>query len=163
MWHRPLYLLYTLHPVNVWWEQIDKNVHGQLCYRKYIVFWMVVWPEIRKSYFWLSKILQENGKIVFKWVKALYLLQNRRWSQQTEAVTAYYPAVSLSSPFPPQILPPAAAIETRATPHCRLSGCCSNRSYLFAKYFYHRCSYNVADNKVWCLHRIFLRTSCYIQ
>ena len=52
----------------------------------------------------------------------------------------------------------AAAIETRATPHCRLSGCCSNLSYLFAKYFYHRCSYNVADSKVWCLHRIFLRT-----
>ena len=117
----------------------------------------------RKAYFWLSKILQENGKIVFKWVKALYLLQNRRWSQQTEAVTAYYPAVSLSRLFPQQILPPAAAIETRATPHCRLSGCCSNLSYLFAKYFYHLCSYNVADNKVWCLHRIFLRTSCYIQ
>ena len=52
----------------------------------------------------------------------------------------------------------AAAIETRATPHCRLSGCCSNLSYLFAKYFYHRCSYNVADSKVQCLHRIFLRT-----
>ena len=52
----------------------------------------------------------------------------------------------------------AAAIETRATPHCRLSGCCSNLSYLFAKYFYHRCSYNVADSKVQCLHRIFLHT-----
>ena len=44
--------------------------------------------------------------------------------------------------FPPQILPPAAAIETWATPHWRLSGSCSNLSYLFAKYFYHRCSDN---------------------
>ena len=52
----------------------------------------------------------------------------------------------------------AAAIETRATPHCRLSGCCSNLSYLFAKYFYHRCSFNAAHSKFWCLHQIFLRT-----
>ena len=54
--------------------------------------------------------------------------------------------------FPPQILPPAAAIETWATPHWRLSGSCSNLSYLFAKYFYHRCS----DNEMQCVEVLTL-------
>ena len=124
---------------------------------------MVVWPEIRKS---LLLIVQNFAG---KWKNCVQMSKSTLSTTESPVESAdrgchrVLSRCVIIEPFSSADSASAAAIETRATPHCRLSGCCSNRSYLFAKYFYHLCLYNVADNKVWCLHRIFLRTSCYIQ